>query len=198
MKMIVLASLALLAATAAPVHATLIDTKFTGTVASQAGTSFALGSTISGEFLYDTGTNAYVFFTVGGVPIPGGFSSSAALTPGGFSAIYKAQISPVAQGGTVNRTFTLDLEALNNFPTGVTATALLTNPALPGALDLASNPASQFPSTFSSLFANADGSNTVRVLANLVTINSTAVPEPASLVLLGAFLAGAGALRRRG
>ncbi len=196
MKFAALVTLALFAAV--PAGATIIDTKFTGTVASQAGSAYTVGSPISGEFVYDTTSNAFVSFTVGGVAIPAGYSSSASVSPGGFSAIYRAQISPVAQGGTLNRTFTLDLEALSSFPSGLSAAALLTSPGvLPGALDLASNPASQFPSTFSSLFANADGTNTVRVLANLVSVNSTVVPEPASLALAGSFLLAAGALRRR-
>lgn len=197
MKRLLLLLPPLLALTAAPpAAAAVIDARFSGTVASQAGTALGIGSAISGEFLYDTAVSAYLSFTVGGLSAPTGFASTASLTPDRSSAIYRAQISPVSQGGTVNSTFTVDLESLAPFPSG-DAVALLTSAQLAANLDTAGSPNSQFPSTFGYNTSNADGTSVRQVSANLASISvtssgvpSTGVPEPASLALVAAALLG--------
>lgn len=199
MKKAIAAAFAIMATASA--HAAIIDAKFTGTVASQAGTALVLGNAISGEFLYNTATSAYQSFTIGGVSITVPFASSASITPDLYSALYQAQISPLTTGGTVNKTFVLDLEGLNKWPSN-DAVALLTNTAvLPSNLDLITSPNDLVPSTFGYNTSNSNGTGVVRVTANLatITVSSTAVPEPASFVILAsALLLGAGFLPRRG
>ena len=180
---------------AAPAGAAVIDAKFSGAVASQAGTGLGIGSAIPGEFLYDTTAGGYLSFTVGSASVPTGFASTASLTPDLFSAIYRAQISPVSQGGTVNSTFTVDLEGLAPFPTA-DAVALLTSAQPAANLDTAGSPNSVFPSTFGYNTSNADGTSVMQVSANLASISVTStgaptgVPEPASLALVAAALLG--------
>lgn len=186
---------------AAPAGAAVIDARFTGAVASQTGTALAIGSAITGEFLYDTAAGAYLSFTVDGASVPTGFASSASLTPDRLQATYQAQISPVSQGGTVNNTFAVTLEGLAPFPTG-DAVALLTSAQLAANLDTAGSPNSAFPSTFGYYMSNADGTSIRQVSANLASINVTStgaptgVPEPASLALVAAALLGVGMGRR--
>lgn len=184
---------------AAPAQAAILDARFSGTVISQSGTNSALGSTVSGEFIYNTGTSAYTSFTIAGLSAAPGSASTAALTPDGTDATYRAQISAVQQGGSVNQTFVLDLESLTNFVQPVlptSAVALLTNASELATLDLASNPASQFPSTFGYSLANANGTGVSRLTADLVNLQ-VFVPEPASLALLAAACAGLAMRRRR-
>ena len=177
------------ALSAAPVHAAILDATFTGTVASQTGTAFTIGSALSGEFIYNTATGTYGQFTIGGVSVAPGYASTASLTPDGNDAQYRAQISAVQPGGPVTNTFAVDLEALTPFASPVlpgSAVTLLTTPGLLATdLDLASNPNSLFPSTFGYSLSNANGTNVRQVTANLLSI-SVAVPEPSSVVLLAA------------
>jgi hypothetical protein len=155
-------------------HAIPIDITFMGTVQSQIASGFSVNSPISGEFAYDTATGKYTVFTIGGRSVAPGYASSADVTPDMFSAIYQAQLSPVQQGGTLNSTFTLDLEALVKWPSN-DAIALLTTPGV-----LAAN-LDKSLSSFGFFTANADGTNVHSLTASLSSIQ--AVPEPASLAL---------------
>lgn len=193
-RLLALSALAAVAAT--PVRAAVIDARFSGVVASQAGTSFVVGGAISGEFIYNTDTRTFPTFTVGGASVAPGYASTAAITPDRFSAQYRAQLSPVQQGGTLNSSFMVDLEGLVPWPT-TDAVALLTNAgALATNLDTINSPNDFIPSTFGYVTGNADGSNIRRVSANLTSLQ-VAVPEPASLALLAIACVGLGALRRR-
>ena len=166
--------------------AAVIDAKFTGTVDTQTSTAFAVGSTLSGEFKYDTAAGKYLLFTIGGQSVAPGYASSGTLTPDLFSAIYQAQVSPLS-GGTVNSTFNVDLEGISPWSTA-SAFALLLSPAM-----LATNLDTTL-STFGFYNANADGTNVHAVTALLKSIGVTAVPEPATTALL---FAGAIALTLR-
>jgi hypothetical protein len=214
-KALILAIAATVAAAATPARAAVapgevLDVTFSGTVAQTAGnTGYALGASVTGEFVYSTTTSSVDFFTVAGQSIPTGFDSTATtLLPPSYSAFYTAQISPVAQGGTINNTFNLDLEALNTpWPSPsngqnltADAIALLTNTSQlrtnldtvntdPGAV-IGNN------STFGYYTANADGTNIVSLTADLTSIN-VSVPEPASVMLLATAFLGLGAIRRR-
>ena len=160
----------------APASATLIDARFSGLVDSQRNTTFVTGAAVAGEFIYDTLTSRYVLFTIGGQSVAPGYLSSASITPDLYSAFYQAQLSPVVSGGTVNSTFTLDLESLNRWPSG-NAVALLLN-----ATQLATNLDTSL-STFGFFTGNADGTN-IRSLSATLTGIRVAIPEPETALLL--------------
>jgi len=175
-------TLALVAASALiPVsaHALPIDVKFMGTVQSQIDSGFAVNSPVSGEFFYDPVTAMYSLFTIAGRSVAPGFASSAVVTPDLTAAIFQAQLSPVQSGGTLNSTFTLDLEALIKWPSNDAFAALSAN-VLAANLD-------KGLSTFGFYTANADGTGVHSLTASLSAIQ--AVPEPASLALCLAGLA---------
>lgn len=179
------------AATALTAHAELIDAKFSGSVQAQTNAGFVLNSPIAGEFIYDTASSEYLSFTVGGQAVAAGFASTAAMTPDLNTALYRAQLSPLLQGGTLNSTFSVDIEALNTPWPSNDAIALLTNTSqLSGNLDTLN-------SSFGFYTANADGSNIRSVSAVLTGLQASVVPEPASMALLLAGLAAIGVRQAR-
>ncbi len=176
-------------ATASSAQAVVIDATFTGVVQSQIGTSLAVNSVITGEFVYDTELAGYTLFTIGGQAVAAGFASQADMSPDKYTALYTAQLSPVAVGGDVNSTFTVDLEAITPW-TASNAVALLTSPQLATNLDTTL-------STFGYYMANSNGTNLQTMTATLTGIQVTAVPEPTSVALLLAGVAVVGAAVRR-
>ncbi len=180
-------------AVAAPAHATIYAANFTGSVSTSINTSLAIGNTVSGSFVYDSASAAYTSFKVDGFSATAPFTSYATVSPGGtsnpVSAFFSAAQSVVQGTGTVNRTFTLDLEALNNF-NGPSALAILSTPGLFAQLDTVS-----FPSNFSYVTSPGNGTPTTNLTATLTSL-STTVPEPASMALLAVPMLGM-ALRRR-
>lgn len=161
----------------APANAALIDAKFSGIVDTQINSSFAVGAAIAGEFVYDTAHARYLSFIIGGQSVAPGYASTAAITPDLYSAIYRAQLSPLIQGGTLNSTFAVDLEGINPWPSN-NAVALLLN-----AAQLATN-LDRSLSSFDFFTGNSDGTNVRSVNATLTGLQVTAVPEPGSMALL--------------
>jgi hypothetical protein len=190
-----LASGAMLAVLAAPADAAIYNTTFSGTVTATQGTTYATGNAVTGSFTYDSGTNTFLNFTIGNQSAVQPFTSSVSVAPGGvigpYSAFFTAQYSPVQQTGSQNETFTLDLEALDKFSQS-TALGILTDPTLASQLD-------PTLSQFTFYLADANGTNIRSLTASLSTVNTanTAVPEPASLLLLAAPMLGFAVARRR-
>ena len=112
---------------AASAQADVIDVTFSGIVQSQIGTIAAVNSPISGRFVYDTVLSACTVFSIGGLSVAAGFASQADMSPDKYTALYTAQLSPVAVGGDVNSTFSVDLEGATPW-TASGAVALLTSP----------------------------------------------------------------------
>ena len=171
-------------------HAVVLDARFSGTVGSQTNTGFARDAPIAGEFFFDTDSAKYLSFSIGDQSVAPGFASTAAITPDQYSAIYRAQLSPVQQGGTLNSTFTLDLEGLNKWPS-LDAVAVLTNTS-----QLASN-LDTSASSFGFYSASSDGTGVRSVSAALNAFQVSAVPEPSSTALLLVGVAAAGLRRVR-
>ena len=171
-------------------HADLLDVTFSGNVSSQSGSSFAANAPITGEFFFDTVSGTFLSFTVGDQAVAAGYSSSAAVTPDLYSAIYKAQVSPVVLGGPSNSSFSLDLEGLNKWSSN-DAAALLSNASqLSTNLDLGS-------SSFGYYTANSDGTAINSLNASLASIQVSTVPEPTSLALMVVGIAAVGLRRLR-
>jgi len=182
-----------------PASATMYSVNFTGTVYQvQGSTGQSVGSTVSGHFDLNGATGNFADFTIAGKSVATGYQSSAVIDPGGFDAIYTAQISPVSAGGTSNNSFILDLSSLGSWPSTDNAFTLLTDAnQLSTNLDTVSNPLSSNPSTFNYYTANSNGTNIVSLAADLTSITVTATPEPTTVALFGCSLLGIGFFARR-
>jgi hypothetical protein len=193
-----LAIAAMAAAASLPAQAANYSVSFSGIVFNSVGaTGSSDGSTVSGSFVLTPG--GFASFVINGMSVAPGFDSEAAITPDEFDAIYQAQVSPVATGGTTNSTFTLDLSSINGWPSADNARTLLTDTnQLANNLDTILNDPNDNPidSSFSYYTANANGTNVVSLDVDLTSLN-VAVPEPMSLALLATSMFGMGIARRR-
>ncbi len=194
----------LMAVAAAPAHATLYSSSFSGSVVSQTGTSFSVGNTVSGSFTYNSSTNSFLSYSIDGFSAAQPFASIATAIPNGAVAPYEAQfeaLSSAAQQGTNrNISFTLDLQAITNF-TNSTAFGILTSSATASQLATQANQGSSDPlqiSTFSYNSQPASGGAGVSLVVALNAASlSTSVPEPASMMLLAAPVLAFAFARRR-
>ena len=164
-----------LVATVGVAQAAIIDARFSGTVSDQTNTTFAVGTAIAGEFVYDTAVRRYLSFDIGGQSVAPGYASTASVTPDLFSAIYRAQVSPLL-GGSTNSTFVVDLEGIAPWASNDAVRLLLDTARLATNLDTAF-------STFGFFTGNADGTGVRSLNATLAAIRVTAVPEPGSAAL---------------
>ncbi len=156
-----------------------------------------IGATITGDLVLVGDPGTITSFVIDGQSALAGFDSTAAIVPALTDAIYQAQYSPVAKGGTLNETLALDLSSLSTWPSTDDASTLLTDTdQLTNNLDTVNNPLSLFPSTFDYYIADSNGDVTAAEFANLTSLDVT-VPEPASLALLATSLFGIVAVRRR-
>jgi len=194
-----LAIAAVAAAVSVQAHAANYDANFTGTVyQTQGSAGSAVGATISGNFVLVGDPGTLAFFEIDGQFAPRGFDSTAVIVPALTDAIYQAQVSPVAKGGTLNETFALDLSSLTTWPSTDDASTLLADTnQLTTNLDTITNPLSAFPSTFGYYIATSSGNVIAAEYADLTSI-SVSMPEPTSLALLATSLLGFMMLRRRG
>jgi hypothetical protein len=170
-------------------QATVVDVTFSGLVQSEISSGSTVGSVITGEFIYDTTLAVFKMFSIGGESVAAGFASQADLSADRYSALYQAQLSPVAVGGDLNSSFNVDLEGLNGW-TASDAGALLSSAELPLNLD-------KTLSSFGYYMANSNGSNITSLTASLTHLQVSTVPEPASIALLLAGIAVVGAAVRR-
>lgn len=170
-------------------QATVVDVTFSGLVQAESGSGTTVGNAISGEFIYDTTLSVFRMFSIGSESVAAGFASQADISADHYSALYQAQLSPVAVGGDLNSTFTVDLEGLSGW-TASNASELLTNAQLPMNLD-------KTMSSFGYYMANSNGSNITSLSASLTDLQVSTVPEPASIALLLAGIAVVGATVRR-
>lgn len=171
-------------------HAALLDVTFSGLVQSQNGSSFSVNMPITGEFVFDTVSASYLSFSVGGQSVATGYNSSAGITPDFYSALYEAQVSPVAQGSISNSSFSVDLEGLNKWSSSDPAALLIDTSQLSANLDTGN-------SSFGFYTANSDGTAIQSATASLTTIQVTPVPEPTSVALMLVGVAAVGLRRVR-
>ena len=187
------AVIALGLAAASSAHANTIPVAFSGTVDdgtyanAPSNTSFTPGQTISGAFAFDTTTDTFTSFEIGGYTAPGAptiFSPPLAATGLGYfgvEATNPATGSPTAE-------LVLDFYYEGALPSTTDIASYILNPGA-YSTDLAGGS----PSQFNVFLTNADGTTTT--VGGLLT--SYAAPEPGAMMLIAPALAGLAFARRR-
>ena len=183
MKFALLVALAL---TASVAHAATIPVAFSGTVDDGTyanppiKTPFTPGEPISGSFVFNTTTDTFNSFEIGGYTAPAGAvtSFSPPLAATGFAFLSDELVS--ATTGEPAAEFSIDFYYEAALPSTTNIVSFIENPGA-FSTDLAGT-----PSTFSVFLDNPDGSTTT--VSGLLT--SYQVPEPGAMMLLAPALAG--------
>ena len=186
--------------TAAPAHAAIYSSAFSGAVTQQTGAGLTVGTTVTGSFAYSSDASRFLNFTINGISAAQPLVSTVTISPTGISnpyeVIYTASTSIPQGSGTTNSAFTLDLLAYTNFASS-NALTILNTPNLGSQLETQAN---SFDGNFSD-FTYYTGSATAVTKSFTVALNPnslvTQVPEPATLALLAAPMLGMILRRRR-
>lgn len=198
MKLKMLSALALAACTlsAAPASAYVIAVNYQATVSfaqgTTANTGLTNGQTVSGMFTFETETSRVLSSMLAGFSAPATGDSTASVTPDRTTGVFRLGTNAILPGQP-NESVTVGLYALSTFG-GTNATSLLTDPALPGQVDLSGDP---FGSTANYLRSDAGAANPTAVYASIQSLRVTSVAEPASMTVIGMALAGLAMVRRR-
>jgi hypothetical protein len=154
-------------------------------------TSFTPGDPISGSFAFDTVTDTFASFQIGGYQAQPGYTSiyspSLASTAYAYLGVQN-QVLNAAPSNSLQINFYY--ETIPG-PSTVNIAAFIADPGT-FSQDLSSGS----PSYFAAFITNPDSS--ITQVDGLLTSYSAVVPEPASLLIVLPALAGVGFMRRRG
>lgn len=197
LKMLSALAFAAYALSATPASAYVIAVNYQAIVSfaqgTTANTGLTNGQTVSGMFTFETATSRVLSSMLAGFSAPATGDSTAAVTPGRTTAVFRLGTNAILPGQP-NESVTVGLSALSTF-SGTNAVSLLTDPTLPGQVDLSGDPL--FGSTANYLRSNAGATNNTAVYASIQSLRVTSVPEPASMTVIGVALAGLAMIRRR-